>query len=252
MSWDRIIKMIVRIYPAPWRSRYQDELSALIQDQLADPDSSQWRIAIGCLWGALSERVNPSVRAVPEMAPAVIGQSRFGPLKSSIGRTSLVLGSTAVVLALSLLVAAGFFASQPGKSFGVGVPRFVGKGWPSTGPIANDAGVILHVHWITSSRPVASVISQSPPAGSRIALGGVVTLTISNGSTPSPLPGAKVVVPDVIGLLLSQAVSTLHRAGISDSFGTATCNVGTNHVVAQYPVFGSSVPQGSRISLSCS
>jgi beta-lactam-binding protein with PASTA domain len=60
-----------------------------------------------------------------------------------------------------------------------------------------------------------------------------------------------VVVPNVIGLTVFEAVSTLHEAYITDSFGTTTCITGTNHVVAQFPVAGTSVPQGSTISLSC-
>lgn len=165
-------------------------------------------------------------------------------------------GSPGLAAVIGISVIGSGAAATAGVYFTAGVatvtvPDFVGMGLPSLGPKARNANVTIHDHYVTSDEPIASVISQSPPAGTQVPAGGVVTVTISNGSTSPPLPGARVVVPNVIGLTVSQAVSTLHEAYISDSFGTTTCNTGTNHVVAQFPLAGSSVPQDSRISLSC-
>jgi|HubBroStandDraft_6_1064221.scaffolds.fasta_scaffold395253_2 hypothetical protein len=160
----------------------------------------------------------------------------------------------AIAIGISLVgggaaAAGGIYLTAPAT---VTVPDFVGTGLPSLSLKARNGDVTIHMRHAVSNKPIASVISQSPSAGTRVPAGGVVTLTMSDGNTPEPVPGENVVVPDVTGLRLSHAVSILHRAGITDRFGTTTCIVGTTHVVAQFPLAGSSVPQGSKISLSCS
>jgi beta-lactam-binding protein with PASTA domain len=198
----------------------------------------------------------PAARPMPTHRQVAIRRRLEEVVSSNRKQHRLRWGSPGLAIAIGISLVGGGAAAAGGlyltAPVTVTVPDFVGTGLPSLSLKARNADVTIHMRYVTSDKPTASVISQSPPAGTRLPAGGVVLLTLSDGSTPEPVPGENVVVPNVIGLLLNQAVSTLHRAGITDSFGTTTCIVGTTHVVAQFPVAGSSVPQGTRISLSCS
>lgn len=202
----------------------------------------------------------PAARPMPTQRRVAIRRRLEEVVSSRRKQHRLRWGSPGLAIAIGISLvgggaaaAGGVYLTAPGVVT-VTVPDFVGTGLPSLSLKALNGDVTFHLRYVTSEKPAASVISQSPPAGTRVPAGGVVTLTMSDGSRPELLPGENVVVPNVIGLLLGQAVSTLHEAGISDSFGTAACNgpgIGVR-VVAQFPVAGSSVPQRSRISLSCS
>jgi hypothetical protein len=202
----------------------------------------------------------PAARPMPTHLRVAIRRRLEEVVSSRRKQYRLRWGSPGLAIAIGISLvgggaaaAAGVYLTVPGVVT-VTVPNFVGTGLPSLSLKARNDDVTFHLRYVTSDKPTASVISQSPPAGTRVPAGGVVTLTMSDGSTPPPVPGAEVVVPYVIGLHLDQAVSTLHEAGISDSFGSAACNgPGIDvRVVAQLPSAGSQVPQGARISLSCS
>jgi hypothetical protein len=198
----------------------------------------------------------PAARPMPTHRQVAIRRRLEEVVSSRRKQHRIRWGSPGLAIAIGLSLVGGGAAAAGGiyltAPVTVTVPDFVGTGLPSLSLKARNGDVTIHMRYVTSDKPTASVISQSPPAGTRLPAGGVVLLTLSDGSTPEPVPGENVVVPNVIGLLLDRAVTTLHRAGITDSFGATTCIVGTTHVVAQFPVAGSSVPQGSTISLSCS
>jgi hypothetical protein len=200
----------------------------------------------------------PAARPMPTHRRVAIRRRLEEVVSSRRKQHRLRWGSPGLAIAIGISLVGGGAAAAAGvyltAPVTVTVPDVVGTGLPSLSLKARNDDVTFHLRYVTSDKPTASVISQSPPAGTRVPAGGVVTLTMSDGSTPPPVPGAEVVVPNVTGLHLDQAVSTLHEAGISDSFGTAACNgPGIDvRVVAQLPSAGSRVPQGSRISLSCS
>jgi serine/threonine-protein kinase len=98
----------------------------------------------------------------------------------------------------------------------------------------------------TSTKPVGTVISQSPAAGAEISRGDTVTLVVSKGA-------GLVAVPDVVGLSRSEAEAAIRGAGLqvgrvikvpSDS------PVGT--VVAQYPTGGQQRKQASPVQINVS
>ena len=92
--------------------------------------------------------------------------------------------------------------------------------------------------------PVGSVISQSPGAGTLVALGTPVNLVVSSGPAP-------VNVPNVVNTTQAAATSTLGGVGllagaVSNAF-SATVPVGS--VISQAPVAGTPVQPGSRVDL---
>jgi serine/threonine-protein kinase len=86
------------------------------------------------------------------------------------------------------------------------------------------------------------VMSQTPSGGSTAAKGSTVTITISKGSQPA----SQVTVPNLMGMSLSAAVSTLSGKGLTIWYSGS----GTGTVVAQNPPAGSTVDSGSTVSVT--
>ena len=95
-----------------------------------------------------------------------------------------------------------------------------------------------------SERPRGDVLSQAPPAGSRVDEGTVVALVASlgTGSGEQPAEGA-VEVPRVVGLLASEAVEELRDAGLEARVRQVASSQRQGTVVDQTPSQGS---QGRR------
>jgi serine/threonine-protein kinase len=86
------------------------------------------------------------------------------------------------------------------------------------------------------------VISQSPTAGSKLARGSTVTITVSTGKP-------KVSVPNVVGMKEAKANSTLSRAGLSPvrEEREVTDPAQDGVVIEQRPGSGSEVDKGSDV-----
>jgi hypothetical protein len=189
MNWNRVLMLIMRLYPEAWRTRYEDELTALVEDQLTDPESVPWRIALGCLWGALSERLNPSLRRAPEMVPAVAGPPAFGVQapRRSTRRLALILGSvvgiaTTVLVVVALLL--WFFSIKPGlANFGAGLERLatVTEAGPTGAFVATSQARAMGI-------PVGQVTApELSGADSHFRwVAGTATSTLATGSKQSP------------------------------------------------------------------
>jgi serine/threonine-protein kinase len=101
----------------------------------------------------------------------------------------------------------------------------------------------------TKSQPSATiapglVIGTDPPAGTVALVGSTVTLLVSSGP-------AQVRVPDVLGESQTAAEAALTGAGLE--VGTISTRVSTQSagsVLAQSPSGGTSLPSGSRVSLT--
>ena len=89
----------------------------------------------------------------------------------------------------------------------------------------------------------ATVVSQSPTAGSKVAKGSAVDLVISGGP-------AKVAVPELKGLTRSEAVKALSDAGLT-SVETAEydSSVAKGTVIDQLPAAGEKVVPGSAVGV---
>jgi serine/threonine-protein kinase len=86
------------------------------------------------------------------------------------------------------------------------------------------------------------VISQSPTAGTELARGATVTITVSTGKP-------KVSVPDVVGMREARANSALSRAGLTPVREEREVTDPTQDgvVIEQRPAFGSQVDKGSQV-----
>src|SRR5258705_370851 len=92
--------------------------------------------------------------------------------------------------------------------------------------------------------PSGAVISQTPVAGTSVAVGSAVALVVSSG--PPPVPA-----PNVVGLTQAAATTAITNATLT--LGTVTtassATVPSGTVISQTPVAGTSVAAGSAVAL---
>ena len=128
----------------------------------------------------------------------------------------------------------------------VAVPNVVGKTLADATTALTNAGLVLGTttQQSSSSVPAGSVISQNPPAGGNVAKGSAVNLVVSRGP-------AQVTTPNVVGLSLAAATSSLQGAGLKVGTVTnqASGSVPAGNVISQNPLAGAIVAQGSAVNL---
>ncbi|MEQ8677656.1 MAG: tandem-95 repeat protein [Aggregatilineales bacterium] len=95
--------------------------------------------------------------------------------------------------------------------------------------------------------PAGNVISQTPPPNTEVNTGNAVDLVVSSGS-----PGSNdVIVPDLTGLTLGEAIAALQNAGLN--LGTiidvVTDQFPENTVIGQTPLQGSIVIPGTAVAI---
>ncbi len=158
-------------------------------------------------------------------------------LSESPGAGTLVPPGTAV----SLVVSSG----QPM----VAVPAVTGMTQAAASTAITNAGLITGTVTQASSTTVASglVISESPVAGTSVALGSVVSLVISTGVPP-------IAVPDVTGQTQTAASTAIINAGLTVGTVTyaASATVASGNVISENPAAGASVAPASAVSLQVS
>jgi beta-lactam-binding protein with PASTA domain len=94
---------------------------------------------------------------------------------------------------------------------------------------------------LTNAAPAGRVLQQSPRAGSRIEVGGTISLTVAK-----PLPK----VPSVVGKTLANAKSALAKAGFKVGKVTQqTSSQQKGTVISQSPASGTSARPGRAVSL---
>jgi serine/threonine-protein kinase len=92
--------------------------------------------------------------------------------------------------------------------------------------------------------PRDAVIAQDPAAGTRVPVRGVVTLTVSKGLSP-------VATPDIVSLLLSDAVKTLRtrKLDVNVADRQPSDNIPRNVIASQDPKPGTKVDPGTKINV---
>jgi beta-lactam-binding protein with PASTA domain len=121
-----------------------------------------------------------------------------------------------------------------------------------TGLRASDAaqrlktlGLTSTVNKTTSTRPPGVVIAQQPSAGTKVAKGGTVTLSVA-------VAPKKVAVPSVVGKGQSDAQAALRQAGLVAVAAQVASTQQKGLVVAQSPASGAQVAKGSKVRINVS
>ncbi len=127
------------------------------------------------------------------------------------------------------------------------VPTLVGLG--EADAVARADAVGVPVDWVTyvgSERPVGSVIAQQPLAGAVLVPGEGVRLTVSRGPGDAP-----VVLPDLVGRNVDEAVAELEVLGIRhvEQVAAALSFDRPRSVTDQRPAGGSSVLPSTPVTL---
>lgn len=128
------------------------------------------------------------------------------------------------------------------------VPQVVGMRQADARRLLEDKQLKSEVEVTTDHRPAGTVVAQSPSAGSDIAIGGVVRLTVSDGKGERPKP----TVPNVVGIREAEAVRILNSAGYEiRRLERPTSRRSENRIVlAQNPEPGSELAPGGRVTLT--
>jgi len=163
------------------------------------------------------------------------------------------LGVLVVVALAGLGVAwaAGAFSSdEPAKQ--VAVPDLVGMTEQGASSALSQAGLKLGkvVSEQSDKGPAGTVITQDPAAGSQVADGSLVALTISSGASPSPLPAVE--VPNTVGMSQAAATQTLGGAGFVVVIAQEANSAPAGEVVSQAPTGGVIAKTGSTVKISVS
>lgn len=164
------------------------------------------------------------------------------------------LGVLVVVALAGLGVAwaAGVFDSETPAAKQVAVPDLVGMTEQGAAKALEQAG--LKVGKVVSEQsdkgPAGTVITQDPAAGSQVAEGSLVALTVSSGASPSPPPAVD--VPDVVGSTQAEAVQTLGAAGFVVVVVQESSLTPAGEVVSQSPTGGVIAKSGSTVTISVS
>ncbi len=97
----------------------------------------------------------------------------------------------------------------------------------------------------TKDQPAGIVYEQSPVEGTQLARGSIVTILVSTGKKT-------VVMPDVVGQPLTEAVATLTRAGLTPKSVGVASDKTANTVTAQDPKAGTSLVEGASVRINYS
>jgi beta-lactam-binding protein with PASTA domain len=129
------------------------------------------------------------------------------------------------------------------------VPNVVGTTESSAQSAILKYGLVVGTKTWQCSATVAAgrVISQSPSAGTSVASGSPVNMTISSGP-------CQATVPNVVGMTESAAGSSITSAGLVVGTKTSQCSatVAVGKVISQSPSAGTSVASGSAVNLTIS
>lgn len=102
----------------------------------------------------------------------------------------------------------------------------------------------------SDSVPIGSVISTNPAAGTEVAAGTEITLTVSTGPKQDE-ETKKVTVPNYIGLTQADAQASLEKKGLKVEIAYGSSNAyNKGDVIKQNPVGNSEVPKGSTVVLT--
>jgi beta-lactam-binding protein with PASTA domain len=131
------------------------------------------------------------------------------------------------------------------------MPDLVGLSQAEAEAAVTAAGLIVErvITVYSSDTPAGKVADQTPSAGTTVAQGTPVTISVSAGPQTSPSPGATA-VPDVTGKTQDEALSLLEAGGFSAVVTTqASTTVPAGQVISQNPKGGVLATPGTSVTL---
>lgn len=129
------------------------------------------------------------------------------------------------------------------------VPDVTGKPRDLALELLKAADLTAEIDAMADAGKPAGVIAQDPKAGTTVARGSAVTLTVN--TPPEPKPG-KVVVPALRGLARKDAVRLLEELQLEASIEGRHAAAPKGQVIRQEPEAGVRVEVGSRLALTAS
>ena len=153
-----------------------------------------------------------------------------------------------VALVVVLIAAAGFAYYLHGKATLTNLPSVSGLTISAATTQLNNDGFLVTTLYVHSSKTKNTVIASAPKAGTSLAKGRSVLLTVSLGKTTSP-----VTVPQVTGYSLSNAENMLQTLKLSYRVidtPTAAANQVPNIVLVQTPLPGTKDRTGDIVYLT--
>lgn len=129
------------------------------------------------------------------------------------------------------------------------VPNLVGKSREDAEAALNERGLVLgDVAEIYDSNEAGIVINQSPSSGGSVQAGSTVSITVSKGEKPEE----KATVPNVVGIMESEARSMISEAGLVVSAERQTDEAPAGTVIYQSIDPDAQVSPGQTISITIS
>jgi beta-lactam-binding protein with PASTA domain len=125
------------------------------------------------------------------------------------------------------------------------VPDVVGRSQADAVQALEVAGLRARAERVPSEREPGTVVAQVPRAGVELERGSAVRLNVSGG------PG-RIVVPDVTGADVGEAVAEIEGVGLRAETGEVDSNEPRGTVVTQEPVSGVEVERGAAVRLDVS
>lgn len=154
----------------------------------------------------------------------------------------------AVLIVLIAIGGVGYFLSQRSTAV-TSMPYLLGQDVSSaTATIRSDGLTLGPIHQVASSKRKGTVVATDPTAGSKVSKGEAISLKVSIGVTATP-----VTVPNVTGMMLSNAESILAAAGLNYVANPTTsppANALPNTVLAQTPAALSKAKTGDKVTLT--
>jgi beta-lactam-binding protein with PASTA domain len=124
------------------------------------------------------------------------------------------------------------------------VPHLLGKTRNQAISLLQQAGLNAAPQGPAFGLGSTKVVSQSHPAGGKVAKGSTVTFAYAwTGGLPVP----KVSVPNLVGLTKNAAQNALAAKGLAAQFQGPAFGFGATQVTAQNPGAGTLVPKGSAV-----
>jgi beta-lactam-binding protein with PASTA domain len=141
----------------------------------------------------------------------------------------------------------------------VTVPAVVGQTQGAAVTQLTTLGLKPQLKNVPSSQPGGQVVAQQPPPGAKVDRGATVTLNVSSGSgtttvqttTATTTTAARVLVPAVGGLAVSDGLRRLNAAGFHPIVSYVGSTQPAGQIVRQRPA-GGTAPRGSRVAVAVS